>query len=123
MPEKTVDLRKTFSQGRAVGESIRTIHRYLTILKHAGVLENAQGIVFGEFVSYKLVGASNFGDERGGAFSSVADMIDRLLLGGIDVPVAFGFPHGHEDISYPLLMGVTANLDVTKDSYTLSWEP
>ena len=33
-----------------VGENIRHIHRYLTILKHAGVLDRAAGIVFGEWV-------------------------------------------------------------------------
>ena len=32
-----------------VGEDIRHIHRYLTILKHSGVLDNAAGIVFGEW--------------------------------------------------------------------------
>lgn len=38
-----------------------------------------------------------------------------------DVPVAFGFPAGHGDTNYPLLMGATAHLSVSNDSFTLGW--
>lgn len=31
------------------GEDLRHIHRYLTILKHFGLLERASGIIFGEW--------------------------------------------------------------------------
>ena len=48
-------------------------------------------------------------------------MISRQFLNGVDVPVAFGFPAGHGDTNYPLLMGATAKLTVGGESYTLSW--
>ena len=33
---------------------------------------------------------------------------------------AFGFPAGHADVNYPLLMGETAELKVDPESYTLT---
>ena len=49
------------------------------------------------------------------------DMVNRQFLQDIDVPVAFGFPAGHADTNYPLLMGEHATLEVSEDSFTLSW--
>ena len=104
-----------------IGENMQHIHRYLTILKHKGVLDNAAGIVFGEWVDLPADGRGNCGDDRGGLFASVADMISRQFLDGLDVPVAFGFPAGHGDVNYPLLMGETARLEVSGEAFTLSW--
>ncbi len=66
-------------------------------------------------------GDGNFGDDRGGKFESVADMISKQFLSDADIPVAFGFPAGHGDVNYPLLMGTEVTLTVTEDSFTLSW--
>lgn len=104
-----------------IGENMQHIHRGLTILKHRGVLDRAAGIVFGEWLMLPADGTGNYGAARGGPFESVADMITRQFLCELDVPVAFGFPAGHGDINYPLLMGVPAILDISADSYTLSW--
>ncbi len=102
-----------------VGENMRYIHRYLTVLKHSGVLDGAEAIVFGEWTELPADGSGNFGDVRGGEFESVADMIRREFLEGTDVPVAFGFPAGHDDINYPLLMGERARLSVSGNCFTL----
>ena len=102
-----------------VGENIRHIHRYLTVLKHAGVLDRAAGIVFGEWVKIPADLTDYSGSSRGGTYSSVAEMISRQFLADIDVPVAFGFPAGHGDINYPLLMGEKAQLKVDPDSFSL----
>ncbi len=101
-----------------VGENITHLHRYLTILKNAGVLEKAEGIIFGEWteVPYPL----DY-DSRGEGFKSISDMISKQILPDINVPVAFGFPAGHADTNYPLLMGEKAKLTVEKDNFTLSW--
>lgn len=104
-----------------VGEDVRHIHRCLTILKHLGVLEKAAGIVFGEWVDLPADGSDLGGSSRGGKFTSVADMISREILFDVDVPVAFGLPAGHGNTNYPLLMGVTAHLNVGEDSFTLGW--
>ena len=103
------------------GENMQHIHRYLTILKHAGVLDNAQGIVFGEWADIPADLEDYPGDSRGGTFTSMGDMISRQFLADVDAPVAFGFPAGHGDTNYPLLMGAKAHLSVTDGSFTLSW--
>ena len=105
-----------------VGENMQHIHRYLTVLKHRGILDRAAGIVFGEWTNLPADGRGNYGETRGGLFRSVADMICRQILGDTDIPIAFGFPGGHGDYNYPLLMGAKARLEVGEKSYTLSWE-
>ena len=101
-----------------VGEDVQHIHRYLTILKHAGVLDHAEGIVFGEWTELPEDLGDYFGKTRGGGFESIADMISRQFLGDFDKPAAFGFPAGHGDVNYPLLMGEMAELKVTPENYT-----
>ncbi len=103
-----------------VGEDIQHIHRYLTILKHAGVLDKASGIVFGEWTELPSDMADYSGSSRGGSYKSVADMIARQFINDIDIPVAFGFPAGHGDINYPLLMGETARIRVDHDHFTFA---
>lgn len=104
-----------------VGENMQHIHRYLTVLKHKGILDRAAGIVFGEWTELPADGQGNYGEARGGLFQSVEDMICRQILGDTDIPIAFGFPGGHGDYNYPLLMGARAKLAVGEESYTLSW--
>lgn len=103
-------------------ENLQHIHRYLTILKHHGVLDHAAGIIFGEWADVPADLADYDGNSRGGTFVSVSDMITRQFLEDLDIPVAFGFPAGHADTNYPLLMGEKAHLRVTGDSFTLDWE-
>ena len=100
-------------------EDLQHIHRYLTILKHTGVLDRAAGIVFGEWTELPASMADYDGRSRGGEFSSVADMIARQFVPDLKVPVAFGFPAGHGGVNYPLLMGEMAELKVGPDSYRL----
>ncbi|MCR5090159.1 MAG: LD-carboxypeptidase, partial [Oscillospiraceae bacterium] len=73
-----------------VGENFQHIHRYLTVLKHLGVLNKASGIVFGEWTEIPQDLADYTGLSRGGTFESVADMISRQFLDDLDIPVAFG---------------------------------
>ena len=102
-----------------VGEDVQHLHRYITILKHTGVLDNAAGIIFGEWTELPSDLSENVGKNRGGKYQSVADMITRQLMDDIDVPVAFGFPAGHGDVNYPLLMGEKAQLKVETETFTL----
>ena len=103
-----------------VGEDMQHIHRYLTILKHTGVLGNASGIIFGEWTELPADMADYTGSSRGGTYQSVADMISRQFLADTDIPVAFGFPAGHGEINYPLLMGEKARIKVDPDYFTLT---
>ncbi len=103
-----------------IGEDLQHIHRYLTILKHAGVLNNAAGIVFGEWTELPADLGDYYGKNRGGKFESISEMISRQFLRDLDIPVAFGFPAGHGDINYPLLMGEQAELKVADEEFTLT---
>ena len=104
-----------------VGEDVQHVHRYLAILKHRGVLDRASGIVFGEWTDVPADMDDYDGSSRGGAFTSMDDMIARQYLADYDGPVAFDFPAGHGEKNYPLLMGVEAHLDVSDGGYTLGW--
>ncbi len=104
-----------------VGEDMEHIHRFLTILKHEGILDRASGLIFGEWVDIPTECGTYNGNSRGGEFQSVADMISRQFLEGRQIPVAFGFPAGHDDVNYPLLMGAKLKLEVREDGYTMDW--
>ena len=104
-----------------VEEDYEHIHRFLTILDHQGILDKASGLIFGEWVDIPTECGTYNGNARGGRFKSVADMISREFLQGRQTPVAFGFPAGHGNANYPLLMGAKLKLDVSEDSYTLEW--
>lgn len=105
-----------------VEEDLQHIHRYLTILKHMGVLDKAQAIVFGEWTDNPEDTADYNGDSRGGEFKSVTDMIDRQFAQDLDIPIAYGFPAGHGDINYPLLLGEEVELTVKDGKFSLDWK-
>ena len=103
-------------------EDMEHLYRYLTVLKHLGILKKAAGLLFGEWTDRPAKCLTYSGNSRGGEFKSVADMISRQFLSDLNVPAAFGFPAGHSSIHYPLLFGSKAKLCVSEDSYTLEWE-
>ena len=103
-------------------EDLQHIHRYLTILKHCGVLERASGIICGEWVDMPGIEESDYnGNSRGGIYQSVADMIVREFTQGLNIPVAFGFPAGHGKVNYPLLMGKKVHLTVNQKQFRIEW--
>ena len=121
VPSYTCESKFKGKKGEAEGENFQHLHRYLTVLKHLGVLDRAAGIVFGEWADIPADMGDYSGSSRGGTYTSVADMISRQFLDGLDIPVAFGFPAGHGDVNYPLLMGAKAHLKVTGKNFTLSY--
>ena len=104
-----------------VNEDYEHIHRFISIIKHQGVLDKAQALIFGEWIEYPEECESYNGNSRGGKFSTVADMISRQFIKDLNVPVVFDFPAGHGDNNYPLLMGNKVRLEVNDDNYTLEW--
>ena len=104
-----------------VESNYENVHRYLTNLKHAGVLERAAGIVVGEMAYMKTECETNSGNSRGGKYKSYYDMISREFMDDLKVPVAFGFPAGHAERNYPLLMNEHVTLDIGEDEFSLEW--
>ena len=97
------------------------VHYSMTVLKNNGVLDQASGIILGEWTDTDPDSGDYVGDSRGGKFRGVYDMVYRQFLKDLDIPVAYGFPAGHGEKNYPLLMGEQARLSVTQDSFILEW--
>lgn len=106
-----------------VESNYENVHRYLTNLKHAGVLDGASGIIVGEMAFMKTECETNSGNSRGGKYKSYYDMISREFMQDLDIPVAYGFPAGHGERNFPLLMNEQATLDVggADKDFTLQW--
>ena len=97
------------------------VHYSMTVLKNSGVLDHASGIILGEWTDTDPEPGDYTGDSRGGQFRGVYDMVYRQFLKDLDVPIAYGFPAGHGEKNYPLLMGAKVRLSVTQDSFTIEW--
>ncbi len=80
-----------------VGERPYRLDRYLTQLRLAGALEGLAGVAVGQLTS------CDDGDRS-------AAVTVRELLSGLEVPVAEGFPFGHEDRNLALPLGARATL-------------
>lgn len=104
-----------------VDTDFEQVHRLLTVLKHQGVLDKAKGIVFGEWINAPAESETADGSSRGGAYRSMANMIRRSFFPEADIPIAFGFPAGHGNINYPLLMGEKVRLQVGGEGVSLEW--
>lgn len=104
-----------------VTADMEQIHRYLTVLQHHGVLDRAAGIIFGEWIDVPLKSEITDGASRGGPFRSVADMIRRSFFPGAEIPIVFGFPAGHGQVNYPLLLGEKVRLQVSGEGVSLEW--
>lgn len=92
-----------------VGESIHHIDRMLQTLKRTGKLGRIAGLIVGGFSRIR-------GEEQWGA-SVYALLYDYAC--GLDIPVLFGFPAGHERLNAALYMGREVLLTVTEDGGTL----
>lgn len=90
-----------------VSEAIYAVERMLWRLKLQGVLDSMKGIITGHFTDYRHPDLN---------FASVEEMVSfRLKEWGISgrIPCAIGFPVGHQQPNYPLLLGSIVELTVT----------
>lgn len=91
-----------------VGEANYRIDRMLTHLLNAGKLEAAAGIVLGQFSDTECKPTSD------GRPTQTLEEIFRDRLKPLNIPIAYGFPFGHEKITATLPLGVKATIDATK---------
>ena len=91
-----------------VGESMHNIDRQINMLRLTGALNRCKGIILGEF--------TDCGHELG--YENVEEMIRQYLV-QYNIPVACGFPAGHDDINLPLVLGAPVTLDVTPEATRL----
>lgn len=93
-----------------VGEAPYRVDRMLTQLRQAGVLRNAAAIMLGVFQK------SQPPDDEPSL--SLAQVLEEQL-GGLRVPVAYGYSFGHVPQQYTLPIGVRARLDTEARTLTL----
>ncbi len=108
--EKLVEKEPTILFLEEVGENHHAIDRMMQQLRLSGVLAKLQGLVVGEFAKCE-------DDPR---FHCTIYESIRSAVSDYDYPVLFGFPAGHGDVNYPLLMNAPCTLSVTPEQATLN---
>ena len=93
-----------------VEESLHNIDRMFNTLELQGVMENVKGVVVGEFV----------GSGEDLDYESTEAMLSEYLK-KYDIPVMCGFPAGHGDVNYPIVMGAKVSLEVSEEKATLAF--
>jgi muramoyltetrapeptide carboxypeptidase len=101
-----------------VDEMLYHIDRMLVGLKRAGLFEGCTGVVFGGFTQMKDNTASyGFSVENPWGFS--VEEMAMEYLGGLHIPIGFGFPAGHLNDNRAFYQGCLAQLEVRESSSTL----
>ena len=86
------------------GEDVYRVDRMLAHLRILGLLGQLAGVMVGRFTEL----------ERGGADGALGlDEVLATYFGGLNIPVAYGFPIGHIADQWTLPLGVRARLDAT----------
>lgn len=95
-----------------IAEPVYKVQRMLYRLHLGGWLKRVKALAVGQFTDYK----PGLGYER------MEGMIKDFLMqhGYGKLPVAFGFPAGHDQPNYPLLLGARAMLSINGESTRLT---
>lgn len=94
-----------------IAEEPYHIDRMMQNFRLSGIFSQLSGIIVGSFTDCP--------DDR-----LMHKNIKEIILSATDAhdfPVCFGFPSGHEEINYPLILGKMVSLSVSADSTTLSF--
>ena len=95
-----------------LGEYLYHIDRMLISLKRAGYFDNCKGLIVGDFTDMRR-NTTPFGRN-----------LKELILDIVreyDFPVSFGFPAGHGEKNYPMILGREINLEVSKQQSTINF--
>ncbi len=94
-----------------IGEHLYNADRMLLNLKRAGKLEALAGLVVGSFTDMQDT-------ER--PFGQTMEQIISDKIAEYNYPVCFGFPAGHQEVNYTLMLGVPHELTVNSNMVHLS---
>ena len=95
-----------------LGEYLYHVDRMLISLKRAGYFDNCKGLIVGDFTDMRK-NTTPFGRN-----------LKELILDIVreyDFPVSFGFPAGHGEKNYPMILGREINLEVSKQQSTINF--
>lgn len=93
-----------------VGEAVYRLDRMMQQLLRSGMLNQVKGVIVGHFTDMKDV--DRFGEPYA--------VIDTYLR-GLDIPVVYAFPAGHEEPNTALYMGRQATLTVGQEGARLEY--
>ncbi|KYG76780.1 S66 peptidase family protein [Roseivirga echinicomitans] len=96
-----------------VGEYFYHLDRMLVQLKRAGKLDALTGVIIGDFSSIK--------DHKDCFGANALEIISRNIT-DLNIPIAYGFPLGHEKRNLPVYCGVPAIFDVSEKGVNLKYE-
>lgn len=94
-----------------VGEQLYHVDRMLQNLRLGGVLARLSGLIVGHFTDC-------------GEDPLMKMSLREMVLNAVadyDFPVCFGFPSGHEDVNYPLILGREVQLNVSGEKSLLDF--
>ncbi|MFT6828419.1 MAG: muramoyltetrapeptide carboxypeptidase [Roseivirga sp.] len=89
-----------------VGEYLYHLDRMLIQLKRAGKLDSIKGLIVGDFSSMK---------DHQDSFGKGVEKIISESISHLDIPVAFGFPLGHESKNLPVICGIESRFEVNSN--------
>lgn len=92
-----------------IGEKPYALDRFLTQMIQAGFFDQVSGVVLGQFTSC---------DPKAPDTGTALEVIGRLLA-PLRIPVLAGIPIGHSAPSFPLPIGVKAELDTKRGDLVL----
>lgn len=95
-----------------VGEQLYHLDRMLQNLAMSGKLQNIKGLIVGGLTDMK---------DKKRPFGKNAEEIILEYVENQGVPVAFGFPSGHQEDNEPFILGREAELSVQKGGTVLSY--
>lgn len=93
-----------------IGEYMYAIDRMLVQLKRAGKFSKLKGIIVGDFSDVK---------EQETPFGKSIEEIVLERVGELDIPIAFGFPIGHDDVNIPVKLGDEIIFEVTENTSSI----
>ncbi len=97
-----------------IAEYLYNIDRMMVQLSRAKKLRNLAGVVVGDFSDSR---------ENDEPFGKNAQEIILDYVGSLGIPVAFGFPFGHEHRNYSIRMGECMHLSVNETGSRLTSSP
>ncbi|WP_323757564.1 LD-carboxypeptidase [Roseivirga sp.] len=96
-----------------VGEYFYHLDRMLVQLKRAGKLDDLAGVIIGDFSSMK--------DHKDSFGADALEVISRNIT-DLNIPIAYGFPLGHEKSNLPVYCGVPTDFEVSEKGVNLKFE-
>jgi len=97
-----------------IGEHLYNIDRLLLNLRRSGQLSGIKALIVGDFTD-------NQDTDR--PFGQTVEEIVLDKVRDYDIPVAFGFPCGHDSVNYTLPLGIPITLEVSSSGIHISTSP